>query len=84
MTTSGRGTIYSFVVFHQLYFPGFKDDVPYSVAMIQLDDGVMTISNVVDCPNEDLYVGMPVEVSFRDVDDQFSIPVFRPVQGPRA
>src|ERR1700678_3563506 len=33
---SGSGTLYSFAVMHQPY-PGFEDDVPYNIALVELD-----------------------------------------------
>ena len=38
-TVEGRGTIYSFIVVHQLYHPAFAERVPYVVATVQLDEG---------------------------------------------
>lgn len=52
--------------------------VPYPVALIALDEGPRFLSNVVDCPVEDLRVGMPVEVVFADVTDDCTLPKFRP------
>ncbi len=75
---SGRGRILSWVVFHRSYFPSFDGDIPYNVAMIALDEGVVMVSNVL-APNESLYEKMPVEVVFEDVTPEISIPKFRPV-----
>ena len=36
---SGRGTVNSWVVFHQAYFSSLKDDVPYNVAEVELEEG---------------------------------------------
>jgi uncharacterized OB-fold protein len=76
--TGGRGTVFSFVVFHRVYHPAFRDDVPYPVAIIALDEGPRFLSNVVGCPVEDIRVGMPVEVVFDDVTDDCTLPKFRP------
>jgi uncharacterized OB-fold protein len=78
---SGRGTVFSFVVMHRAYHPGFKDALPYNVAVIELEEGPRLVSNVVDCRNEELYVGMPVEVAFDDVTDTVTLPKFRPRPG---
>ena len=74
---SGRGKIASWVVFHKLYHPAFANDLPYNVAFIELDEGPRVIANVVGIPNEELRIGMPVEVVFEDVNDAVSIPKFR-------
>ena len=77
--TSGRGKIASWVVFHKVYHPGFARDVPYSVALVELDEGPRIISNVVGVKNEDLKIGMPVEVVFEDINDEISLPKFRKI-----
>ena len=75
---SGRGKIISWVVFHRCYFPSFADDIPYNVAMIALQEGPVMVSNVL-APNDDLHIGMPVEVAFEDATATISIPKFKPV-----
>jgi len=75
---SGRGRIASWVVFHKLYHPGFAQDIPYNVAFVELNEGPRVIANVVGARNEDLRIGMPVEVVFEDVNADITIPRFRP------
>jgi uncharacterized OB-fold protein len=75
--TDGRGKIASWVVFHKVYHPGFARDVPYNVAFVELAEGPRIISNIVGVKNEDLRIGMPVEVVFEDVNEEISIPKFR-------
>ena len=38
--SSGRGTVYSFTVTHQNQAPGFRERLPYVLAVVQLDEGV--------------------------------------------
>src|ERR1043166_4949849 len=45
--SSGRGKVFSFVVFHRVYHPGFTGEVPYVVALIELEEGPRLLSNVV-------------------------------------
>jgi uncharacterized protein len=77
-TVSGKGTIFSFVIFHRPYHPGFRDELPYNVSIIELEEGPRMYSNVVGCSNEDLHVGMPVKVVFDDVTDEVTLPKFQP------
>ena len=74
---SGRGKVASWVVFHKLYHPSFANDIPYNVAFIELAEGPRIIANVVGMPNDEIMIGMPVTVTFEDVNDQVSIPRFR-------
>jgi uncharacterized OB-fold protein len=78
---SGKGKVYSYIIYHQAYHPAYKDDIPYVVAIIQLDEGPRMESNITDCRLEDLRVGMPVELYFDDVTEDVSLPKFRPAEG---
>jgi len=75
---SGKGNVYTFVVFRMLFDPAFKDEIPYNVAIIELAEGSLLMSNIVQCKNEDIKVGMPVEVVFEDVSEEVSLPKFKP------
>ena len=75
---SGTATLYSFVVMHQVYDPAFADDVPYNISIVELEEGVRMITNVVDCPNVQLEIGMPLEVTFEQLSDEVALPKFRP------
>jgi len=75
---NGKGAVFTFVVFHMSFNPAFKDDVPYNVAMIELEEGPLLMSNVIDCKIEDLKIGMPVEVVFEDVTEEEALPKFKP------
>ena len=74
---SGRGKVFSFVVFHRAYHPAWEGKVPYNVALIELDEGPIVLSNVVDVDNAKLAVGQPVQVAFEKLDDDLAIPVFK-------
>lgn len=74
---SGRGTVFSYIVFHQVYHAGFAKDVPYNVAMIQLEEGPRMISNVVGAPVDAVKVGDAVTVCFDHVTDEVAIPRFK-------
>jgi uncharacterized OB-fold protein len=77
---SGKGRLYTFGIYHQLYHPAWKGDIPYNVAWVQLDEGPILMTNIVGCKNEDLLVEMPVEVVFDDITEEFSLPKFRPAK----
>lgn len=75
---SGRGTLYTFAIMHQVMNPGFADAVPYNVSQIDLEEGVRMVSNVVGIANGALRVGMKLEVCFEDVGGDVCVPKFRP------
>jgi uncharacterized OB-fold protein len=71
--TTGRGALLSWVVFHKSYFTSFNDDIPYNVALVQLDDGPVICANIVGTDNDRLVKGMRLKALFDDVNDEFSI-----------
>jgi uncharacterized protein len=73
---SGRGKVYSFVVYHRVYHPAFKDKVPYVVAVVDLDEGPRIISNIVGMPIDDVVCDMQVTVVYDDARDGYLIPKF--------
>lgn len=75
---SGRGEVYSSIVFHQVYNKAFADDVPYNVALVQLDEGPRMFSNVVGVPPSEVRVGDRVRVVFDRVTEEVTIPRFTP------
>ena len=75
---SGKGRVFSFVIYHRAYHPGFKEELPYVVAVIELDEGPRMLSNVVGCKPEEVRCDMPVEVVFEDITDEMTLPKFRP------
>ncbi|NWG76523.1 MAG: OB-fold domain-containing protein, partial [Rubrivivax sp.] len=69
---------------HNVAFdPSFKDDIPYVYALIELEEGPMFGSNIVGCDPNEVRIGMPVEVAFEDITEEFTLPKFRPVQKSR-
>jgi uncharacterized OB-fold protein len=78
---SGRGTLFSWCEFHKGYWDSVASLLPYRVAVIRLREGPLLISNLVDVPDPAaLRADTPVEVVFRPVSAEFTLPVFRPAQ----
>ena len=75
---SGKGRVFSFVTYHRAYHPGFKEELPYVVAVIELEEGPRMLSNVIGCKPEDVRCDMPVEVAYEDITDEMTLPKFRP------
>ena len=76
---SGKATLYSFVLMHQIYHPGFASEVPYNIAQVDLEEGLRILTNVVSCSNADLQIGMPLEVTFEAITNEVTLPKFKPV-----
>jgi uncharacterized OB-fold protein len=78
--SSGKGTIYSYTVVVNNAPSAFVHDMPYVVAIVRLEEGVQMLSNIVGCDPEEVRCDMPVEVTFETLDDEFTLPKFRPVR----
>jgi len=72
---TGRGEVFSFVVHHHPPVPGFQ--IPYVVALVELEEGTRLVANVVDVDPAAVTIGMPVEVTFLDVGEDLTVPAFR-------
>lgn len=79
-TVSGAGEVLSFTIVRRAVAEAYNPEVPYVVALIQLQEGPTMMSNVVECDPERVVVGMPVSVLFEDWSDEISMPKFRPLE----
>jgi uncharacterized OB-fold protein len=75
---SGRATLFTYAVMHQRYHPGFADELPYNLAVVELEEGPRLNTNIVDVANDELRVGMPLVVTFVEAGDGIVLPKFRP------
>ena len=66
--SSGLGTVYSFVIQHQVLHPGFAGEAPYNVIVVELEEGPRINGNYAG-DNSDLRVDMPLRVVFERVGD---------------
>jgi uncharacterized OB-fold protein len=73
--TSGRGTVYTYVIMHRSTLPSFT--APYVIAVVELEEGTRFFTNIVGCDPKDVKIGMPVEVRFND-QGEVSLPEFAP------
>ena len=71
-----RGTLYTWSVIYKNDQPPFRDRLPYVAAVVDLVEGPRMMTNVVDCPFDELQVGMALQVRFQPISDEFTIPVF--------
>ena len=67
---------------HQVYDPAFAAEVPYNIAVVETEEGVRIPTSIVECANQDLQVGMALEVCFDRVSDQVAVVHFRPAGAP--
>jgi uncharacterized OB-fold protein len=84
MISKGIGRIYTFAVYHTAFHPGFAADLPYTVAVVVLDEGPHILTNIVGCQPDKVRCEMPVGVVWEDVDERITLPKFRPLSREQA
>jgi len=67
-TLKREGVVKTFTVIH-VAPSQFVDQAPYAIGVIEMKDGVSILSQIVDCDNDDLKIGMPVRLEFRKVSE---------------
>ncbi|RAS70226.1 hypothetical protein C8D87_101526 [Lentzea atacamensis] len=72
LVSDGRGVVYSYVVHHHPQVPGKQ--TPFVVALVELDEGVRMLFELDGEPS----IGLPVEVVFTKIDDELTMPSWRP------
>lgn len=75
---SGKGKVYTYTTVYGYQPEAFAEDIPYTLAVVRLAEGVQMMSRIVDCKPEDIRCDMKVEVVFQDVTDEFTLPMFKP------
>jgi uncharacterized protein len=75
--SQGRGVVYAYTVEHKAQTRALE--VPYVVALVELDEGVRLLSNVVGRPPERVAVGDRVRVTWEALSDGRRLPLFEPV-----
>jgi len=75
--SSGKGRVFTWTTVARALHPAFKDSCPLAPAIIEMEEGVRILSNVTDCPPDELEMDMAVEVDFDDITDEITLPMFR-------
>jgi len=72
--SQGLGTVYSTTVIYS------RDEKPYNVALIDVDEGYRMMSRVEGVEPEHVRIGMRVQVQMQTFDDGKKYPIFTPVK----
>jgi uncharacterized protein len=79
VVADGTGEVFSFVVHHHPPLPGKK--LPLVVALVQLPEGVRMVGEMPGVRPDLVRIGLPVRATFIQVDDDLSLPAWRPSEG---
>jgi uncharacterized OB-fold protein len=76
-----EGNIYSYTVAHtvMMNYPGWKEDLPVVLCIIELDDGPRMYAQLTNFNPEEVHIGMRVQAHFEDISEEAGIPKFRPL-----
>jgi uncharacterized OB-fold protein len=76
VVAAGTGEVYSYVVHHHPPVPGKR--LPIVVALVELAEGVRMVGELLDTPPDEVRVGLPVQVAYQRIDDELTLPAWRP------
>jgi uncharacterized OB-fold protein len=75
--SSGSGSVYTFNVMRRPGNPMMADEVPYVVAIVELDEGYRMLTNITGCPPESVACGRRVQVAWEvELSDGRRLPTF--------
>lgn len=77
---SGKGTIHTFTVMRDMVEPKFWEDLPYVLAMVDLEEGIRMTTRIVGCDPDSIEIGMPVSVIFQHITEACALPFFKPIE----
>lgn len=80
-TASGNGVVHTFTVQFRAGGPGFDEDVPYTLVLVDLEEGGRVLADLRGAERDVVRVGLPVEAYFDHVDEDTVLPRFRLRQG---
>lgn len=75
---SGKGKVYTYTVIYRTDLAAFAHKLPYIYAIVELDEGPRMSANVINCPADEVHVGLPVEVVFEEIEPGVKLPQFQP------
>lgn len=76
---AGEGTVYSFIVVHQLYHKAFKPFLPYTVAIVQTDEGPRMLAAMLELARP-VRIGERVKPRIRTVGNDKAFLTYVPVK----
>lgn len=76
VSSTGRGTVHSFVVMHRPAIPPFE--TPNPIVLVDLEEGIRLVAGISGCTVESLEIGMPVALEFVEVEPGYLVPNFHP------
>ncbi len=68
--------MHSWTVAHHAYHPAFKSDLPYTLVTVDLEEGPRALGRLGPASQEQLRLGLPVQISFVAEEGGAALPLF--------
>ena len=78
---AGTGEVYSYVVHHHPPVPG--KTLPLVIALVELPEGVRMVGELLGVRPDQVRIGLPVRAEFARVNDDLTLPAWRPAGAAR-
>jgi uncharacterized OB-fold protein len=75
---AGQGTVYTFSTVTANPPSTFIDELPYTIAIVQLEEGPRFLTRLVNIEAHDVRCELPVKLAIERVDAELSMPLFAP------
>ena len=75
---SGKGKVYTWTVVHHPLDPRLKAEVPFIIAIIELEEGPRITGRLVNCDSDQKLFEMPVKARYDDLDKELTLINFEP------
>lgn len=72
---SGRGTVHTFTVAAK---SSFEIQGPLVVALVELEEGAMMVSNILTDAPDQIRIGSAVRLRYEAISDEITLPMFEP------
>jgi len=74
---AGRGKVHSWTITHHAFVPGFRDELPYVLATVDLEEGVRMNAQLRGADPASLRIGLPVRVDYERAREGLTLPILR-------
>ena len=75
---SGLGTVYSYTIARRPTAPQWAEDGDYAIAIVEIEEGAHLTANILNCPPDQVRIGMKVKAVFADVTPEVTLLQFEP------
>lgn len=73
----GTGTVYTFSTVYRAPIPAFEKEIPYTVGILELTEGVYLFSRIIPEKGKDVSIGARVQLTFQETGPHGRLPAFQ-------